>query len=103
MTGKSHLLAQAAEQLHPVHPRHLDVEHGEVGRVLDERLQRRLAVRIEAGDEALGLERHRQRGQDVAVVVDQRDVIDIPAAAFSQGRLAPRSPFDARRGARHWR
>ena len=73
MTGKSALLAQPAEQLHPVHPRHLDVEHGKVGRVVDQRLQRRLAVRIEAGDEAFGLERDRHRGQDVAVVVDQRD------------------------------
>ena len=53
--------------------RHLDVEHGEVGRIVDQRLQRRLAVRIDARDEALGLERDRHRGQDVAVVVDQRD------------------------------
>ena len=73
MTGKSTLLAQAAEQFHPVHARHLDVEHGEVGRILGQRLQRRLAVRIEAGDEAFGLQRDRQRGQDVAVVVDKRD------------------------------
>ncbi len=49
MTGRSAFLAQPAQQLHPVHSRHLDVEHGEVGRVVDQRLQRRLAVRIDAG------------------------------------------------------
>ena len=31
------------------------------------------AVGIDAGHEAFGLERDRHRGQDVAVVVDQRD------------------------------
>ena len=76
MTGMAPIaahLAQPAEQLHPVHLRHLDVEHAKVGRIVGERLQRRRAVRIDAGDEAFGLERDRHRGQDVAVVVDQRD------------------------------
>jgi hypothetical protein len=66
-------LAQAAEQLHPVHARHLDVEHGQIGRVVGQRLQRGLAVRIEAREEAFGLQRNRDGGEDVAVVVDKRD------------------------------
>jgi hypothetical protein len=66
-------LAQPPQQLHPVHARHLDIEDREVGRVLAQRLQRGLAVRIDARRIAFGLQRNRQRGQDVAVVVDQRD------------------------------
>ena len=66
-------LAQPAEQLHPVHPRHLDVEDGEIRGIFDERLQRDLAVGIETRDESLRLERDRHRCQDIAVVVDQRD------------------------------
>jgi hypothetical protein len=40
------LLAQAAQQLHAVHARHLDVEDGEVGRVLRQPVERRGAVGI---------------------------------------------------------
>ena len=71
--GDGALLAQPAEQLMPVHPRHLDVEHGEIGRILGQRLQRRLAIGVEPDGEALGLERDRDRGEDVAIVVDERD------------------------------
>jgi hypothetical protein len=67
------LLAQPPEQLEPVHLGHLDVEHRQIGRILDQRLERAFAVRIDAGEEPLGLERDRDRGEDVAVVIDQRD------------------------------
>ncbi len=67
------LLAQAAEQLQPVHLGHLDVEHRQFGRVLDQRLERAFAVRIDARQEPFGLERDRDRGQDVPVVVDEGD------------------------------
>ena len=73
MTGIELDLAHAPEQLHPVHARHLDVEHAQVGRIVGERLQRRRAVRIDARDEPFRLERDRHRRKDVAVVVDQRD------------------------------
>src|SRR3712207_6915507 len=45
------LLAKPPQQLHAVHARHLDIEHGEVGRIVGERLQRRRAVRIDADRE----------------------------------------------------
>ncbi len=49
-----------------VHARHLDVEDGQIGRIVDERLQRGFAVRIDARDKAFGLKRDRQDvdGQD---------------------------------------
>ena len=62
----------------PSMPRHLDVEHAEVGRIVGERLQRRRPVRIDARDEAFLLEGDRDRGQDVAVVIDQRDHLAHP-------------------------
>src|SRR3546814_3348291 len=49
------------------------IEDRQVGRIVHQRFQRRLAVRIDARDEPLGLQRDRQRLQDVAVVVDQCD------------------------------
>ena len=66
-------LAHPAQQLHAVHLRHLDVEDGEVRRIVGKGLQRRRAVRIDARDEALRLERDRDGREDVAVVVDERD------------------------------
>ena len=38
------MFAQPAEQLHPVHPRHLDVEYRQIGRILGERLKGGFAV-----------------------------------------------------------
>ena len=66
-------VAHAAQQFHPVHPRHLDVEHADVGGIVGERLQRGIAIGVDAGREPLGLEGDRHRRQDVAVVVHQRD------------------------------
>ena len=85
--GERGTLANAAQQLHPIHPRHLDVEHREVGRIFVERLQRCFAVRIDAGGESFGLERDRNRGEDVAVVVDQRDRTPIASLPFLDRRL----------------
>ena len=73
ITGIWLLLAQLAEQLHAVHARHLDVEHGEIDRLRGHALQGLGAVAVAAHREALGLQRHRHRGQDVAVVVDESD------------------------------
>ena len=52
------LLAYPAQQLHPVHARHLDVEDGHVRKTLVERVERRLAIVIGLDLEALGLEGH---------------------------------------------
>ena len=67
------LLAQAAQQFHAVHARHLDVEDGEVGRVGLEPVERRRAVGIGLDPVALGFERQGHRCEDVAVVVNQGD------------------------------
>ena len=94
MTGIVALPAQLAEQLHAVHARHLDVEHGEIDRLRRQALQRLGAVAIAAHREALGLERHRHRGQDVAVVIDKSNrvrhgfVPQGPAPHRAGGRLA---------------
>ena len=66
-------LPQPLQQLHAVHPRHLDVEHGQVHRLGVERLQRAFAVGVGANLEAFLLQRHLHAGQDVAVVIDQGD------------------------------
>ena len=71
--GQLALLAQLAEQFHPVHARHLDVEHREIGRAGDDLAQRLGRIGEAAYRIALGLEGHRDRGEDVAVVVDQGD------------------------------
>src|SRR6056297_2020883 len=66
-------LPDALEQIHPVHPGHLDVEHGHVRELLGESVQRGLPVVVGLDLETLGLERHRHRRQNVSVVVDQCD------------------------------
>ena len=73
ITGIWLCLRSWLEQLHAVHARHLDVEHGEIDRLRGQPLQRLGAVAVAAHREPLGLERHRHRGQDVAVVVDECD------------------------------
>lgn len=78
-------LPQPPQQFHPVHLGHLDIEHRKIGRVLEQCLQRRFAIGIEAGDEPFGLERDRDRGEDVAVIVDQRD--DLSAGCGFPGLL----------------
>ena len=66
-------LAQTPEQLHPVHARHLDIEDREVGRIGLEPVERGRAICIGLDAIAFALEGDGDRGQDVAVVVDQRD------------------------------
>ena len=68
----------------PSMPRHLDVEHAEVGRIVADRLERGRRIRIDAGDEAFLLKRDRHRSQDVAVVVDQRDHLAHPLLSLPQ-------------------
>src|SRR5205085_7422488 len=62
---------QLAQKLHAVHPRHLDVEDGDIDRLRRHALQRLGPVAEAAHRETLGLERHRHRGQDVPVVIDK--------------------------------
>ena len=71
--GHVGLLAQPAQQLHAVHARHLDVEDGEVGGLLGQRLERGGARRVGAHLVAFRLQRHAERGQDIALVIDQND------------------------------
>jgi hypothetical protein len=66
-------LAEPAEQLHPVHARHLDVENGKVGRALCEAVQRACPVIVGLGLVALRLEDHTQGGEDITIVVDKCD------------------------------
>src|SRR5476651_2198833 len=68
-------LADLVQQLHAVHARHLDVEDAEVGRSLVETFERRGAVIVGLHLEALGFKQHRHGREDVAVVVDQSDVL----------------------------
>ena len=67
------LLAQPPQQLHAVHARHLDVEDGEVGHADLEAVERRGAVGVGLDAVALRFEGDRDRGEDVAVVVDEGD------------------------------
>ena len=53
--------------------RHFDIEYGKVRLVVGNRLQRGLSVGIDAGDEAFRLQGDRHAGQDVAIVIDERD------------------------------
>jgi hypothetical protein len=80
--------AHPPQQLHAVHLRHLDVEHGKIGGVVGHRLQGDRRVRVDARHESFGLEADRDRRKDVAVVIDQRDylahppLVTAPAARF---------------------
>ena len=73
------LLAQAAEQLHAVHARHLDVEDRKVRRRGAKTVQRRRSVRVGHDAIAFGFERDRDRSENVAVVIDQGDCGHGPA------------------------
>ena len=66
-------LPQPLQQFHPVHARHLDVEHGQVHRPGGEALQGAFAVGVGADGETFLLQGHGDAGQDVAVVIDQGD------------------------------
>ena len=82
------LLAHAAQKLHAVHARHLDVEDGEIGRLRLETIERGRAVGVGKNAIAFCLERHRDRSENIAVVVDQSDrwhTVSLPPA----GRVTP--------------
>ena len=66
-------LAQAPQELHAVHARHLDVEDGEIGRALGESVERACAVVVGLGLVALRLQHHAQGGENVTVVIDKCD------------------------------
>jgi len=72
------MLADPAQQLHSVHLRHLDVEHREIRRILADRLQGDGRIGVDARHEPLGLKGDRDRREDVAVVIDQRDYLAHP-------------------------
>ena len=55
--------------------RHLDVEDPEIRWRLVEPLERRSAVIVGLDLEPFGFEQHRHGGEDVAVVVDEGDVL----------------------------
>jgi hypothetical protein len=61
------------EQLHPVHARHLDVQHREIDRLGGQAVQRAFAIGEGAHRIAFLFQRHRHAGEDVAIVVDQGD------------------------------
>ena len=73
MTGRSVFWRRRRKQLHAVHARHLDVEDGEVRRVALEAVESGGAVGIGLHPIALGLQRDRNRGKNIAIVVDQGD------------------------------
>ncbi len=64
-------LAQAAQQLHPVHARHLDVENREIGRACLQPVEGRRTIGIGLDPIALGLEAQGDGGQNVPVVIDK--------------------------------
>ena len=65
--------AQTLQQFHPIHARHLDVQHRQIGRPRGQTMQRAFAIGVGADQKTFLLQRHRDTGQDIAVVVDQRD------------------------------
>src|SRR5262245_56674007 len=64
-----------AEQLHAVHARHLDVEHGKINRLRAHAFESLGPVAVRADGKTLRFERHRYGGQDVSVVVDKSNRI----------------------------
>ena len=67
------VLPQPAEQLQPVHARHLDVENGKVDRLSRQAGERFGAVGVGEHAESLRFQSHRDRGEDIAIVVDESD------------------------------
>jgi len=83
--GKGRALAQPGEQFHSVHARHFDVEHRKVRRVLGKCTQRGFAIGIDPRLEPFRLQRDRDRGEDIAIVIDQRDHTPVVAAQGGYG------------------
>ena len=67
------LLAQPTQQFHSVHARHLDVEDRHVGRIGLQPVQRGHAVGIGLDAIALALQSNGDRGENIAIVVDEGD------------------------------
>ena len=65
--------AQAAQEFDAIHARHFDIAHRKIGRVIQHGLQRSVAVAVKTRDEALGLQSDRNRGQDIAIIIDKRN------------------------------
>mmetsp|Transcript_19885 Transcript_19885/g.32445 ORF Transcript_19885/g.32445 Transcript_19885/m.32445 type:complete len:227 (-) Transcript_19885:92-772(-) len=64
-------LTQPLQQVHTVHARHLDVQNRHIRQPLVKGIQSRLPVIISFHLKAFGLEGHRNRRQDISVVVHQ--------------------------------
>ena len=67
--------AQLAADVEAVHPRHVDVEHDEVGALRRDRAERAFAVRRLGGLHPRLAEREAQHLADVRVVVDDQDAV----------------------------
>jgi hypothetical protein len=70
-------LAQPAQQFHAVHARHLDIENGKLRRTGQQSIQGGGAIGIGFNTIPFCFERNRNRGKDVAVVVDERDCLHV--------------------------
>mmetsp|Transcript_15415 Transcript_15415/g.24215 ORF Transcript_15415/g.24215 Transcript_15415/m.24215 type:complete len:201 (+) Transcript_15415:244-846(+) len=68
------LLPQPLQQIHPVHAGHLDIQNGHVRQLLAEGIERLLAVIIRLHLETFRFERHRDRSQNVAIIVHEGDL-----------------------------
>jgi hypothetical protein len=66
--------AQAAQHLHAVHPGHLDVQYGQVGRIVLQRRQAGGAVVVGLHGMAVAFQGQADRRHDVLVVVHQGDL-----------------------------
>ena len=66
-------VAQSAQQCEAVVTRKHHIEHHQIGRIFDQRLQGAVAIGIEPHRKAFGLQRNRHRGEDVAIIINQRN------------------------------
>src|SRR6266700_2581557 len=80
------------KQLKPIHAGHLDIEDGQIDGLLLHCLERLSAVGVAAHSEPFGLERHGDGGQDVSVVVDERDGTAHESVLLLYGRGPQRLP-----------
>ena len=67
-------LTKPLKQIHPVHARHLYVEHGHIRQFLVKGVQCRLTIVVGFHLEAFGFERDCDGRQDIPVVVDEGDL-----------------------------
>ena len=71
--GHLRFLAQALQEIHSIHARHLDVEHGHVGQFLAEGVKGLLAIIIGFNLKAFGFECHGYGCQNIPVIVHEGD------------------------------